>query len=525
MQKLTERIDDLKQRIAAWGKRIRRYTERSTRFNQNRLFQSDQKRLYKSLERPIVSGTGPAPNQADMVAFWRSLWSEPVNHNEGPWTEVVASQYASITPMDPVIITPDDVAEAVRRAPNWKSPGLDGLHHYWLKGFMVCHSVLARQFQEALNQKSLPSLFTTGITHLVPKDQGATDPSKYRPITYTVHGIKVNDRNDHELLFKLVDSLNIDIWDHGAPALRDAMIDAYLERIASQYPDIVTLVNSGPSFEGRDIKYLKISTTNFTDASKPIYFMNAMLHAREWVTAPVTLYSIHRLVEDVRSQDRDLLENIDWIVMPLANPDGYEYSHTDERLWRRTRSFNPSVSTTCYGVDANRNFNVSHNTLGVSSDPCSNVYPGHVPFSEVETGYIRDILLEYVDRIQLYLDIHSHGNYILFGYGDTSLPPNVLHLHHVGAVMGSAIDALKLPEERYYLVGNSALVLYVSSGSAQDYGQLVGVPFSYTLELPGYGQAFTVPPQYIEQINEETWHGIAASARASLIHYKARFNN
>ncbi|CAG5028378.1 unnamed protein product [Parnassius apollo] len=183
MQKLTERIDDLKQRIAAWGKQIRRYTERSTRLNQNRLFQSDMKRLYKSLERPIVSGTGPAPNQADTVAFWRSLWSESVNHNEGPWTEVVASQCAGITPMDPVIITPDDVAEAVRRAPNWKSPGLDGLHHYWLKGFMMCYAALARQFQEALNQKSLPNLFTTGITHLVPKDQGATDPSKYRPIT------------------------------------------------------------------------------------------------------------------------------------------------------------------------------------------------------------------------------------------------------------------------------------------------------------------------------------------------------
>ncbi|CAG5042569.1 unnamed protein product [Parnassius apollo] len=171
LQKLTERIDDLKQRIAAWGKGIRRYTERSTRFNQNRLFYSDQKRLYKSLERPMVSGTGPAPNQADTVIFWRGLWSEPINHSEGPWTEVVASQCASITPMDLVIITPDDVAESVRRAPNWKSPGLDGLHHYWLKGFVVCHTVLARQFQEALNQKSLPSLFTTGITHLVPKDQ------------------------------------------------------------------------------------------------------------------------------------------------------------------------------------------------------------------------------------------------------------------------------------------------------------------------------------------------------------------
>ncbi|CAG5017620.1 unnamed protein product [Parnassius apollo] len=163
--------DDLKQRIAAWGKRIRRYTERLTRINQNRLFQSDQKRLYESLERPMVSGTGPAPNQADNVAFWRGLWSEHVNHSEGPWTELVASQCASITPMDPVIITPDDVAEVVRRAPNWKSPGLDGLHHYSLKGLAVCHTVLARQFQEALNQKSLPSLFTTGITYLVPKDQ------------------------------------------------------------------------------------------------------------------------------------------------------------------------------------------------------------------------------------------------------------------------------------------------------------------------------------------------------------------
>ncbi|CAG5019717.1 unnamed protein product [Parnassius apollo] len=71
----------------------------------------------------MVSGTGPVPNQADTVTFWRSLWSEPVNHNEGPWMEVVASQCASITPMDPVTITPDDVAEAVRRAPNWKSAG------------------------------------------------------------------------------------------------------------------------------------------------------------------------------------------------------------------------------------------------------------------------------------------------------------------------------------------------------------------------------------------------------------------
>ncbi|CAG5012843.1 unnamed protein product [Parnassius apollo] len=111
-QKLMKRIDDLKQEIAAWGKRIRRFSERSRRFNQNRLFQSDQKRLYKSLERPEVCGAGPGPDQADTDAFWRGLWSEPVNHSEGPWMEVVASQSASVRPMDPVTITPEDVAEA-----------------------------------------------------------------------------------------------------------------------------------------------------------------------------------------------------------------------------------------------------------------------------------------------------------------------------------------------------------------------------------------------------------------------------
>ncbi|CAG5057835.1 unnamed protein product [Parnassius apollo] len=129
-QKLTERIDDLKQKIAAWGKRIRRFTERSRRFNQNRLFQSDQKRLYKSLERPKVCGAGQGPDQADIIAFWRGLWSEPVNHSEGPWMEVVASQGASVTPMDPITITPEDVAEAVRKSGARRAASLlaEGVH-------------------------------------------------------------------------------------------------------------------------------------------------------------------------------------------------------------------------------------------------------------------------------------------------------------------------------------------------------------------------------------------------------------
>ncbi|CAG5023354.1 unnamed protein product [Parnassius apollo] len=132
----------------------------------------------------MVSGTGPAPNQADTVAFWRGLWSESINHSEGPWTEVVASQCAGITPMDPVIITPDDVAEAVRRAPNWKSPGLDGLHHYWLKGFMVCDSFKRLSTRSRSQASSLLGSLIWFLKTRVPQTRANTAPSRvYRPYT------------------------------------------------------------------------------------------------------------------------------------------------------------------------------------------------------------------------------------------------------------------------------------------------------------------------------------------------------
>ncbi|CAG4930533.1 unnamed protein product [Parnassius apollo] len=137
----------------------------------------------------MVSGTGPAPNQADTVAFWRSLWSEPVNHIEGPWKEVVASQCPGMTPMDPVIITPDDVPEAVRRAPNWKSPGLDGLHHYWLKGFMVFTLCSPDSFKRLSTRSrsqasSLPGSLIWFLKTRVPQTRANTAPSRvYRPYT------------------------------------------------------------------------------------------------------------------------------------------------------------------------------------------------------------------------------------------------------------------------------------------------------------------------------------------------------
>ncbi|XP_075982310.1 carboxypeptidase B-like [Anticarsia gemmatalis] len=290
-------------------------------------------------------------------------------------------------------------------------------------------------------------------------------------------------------------------------------VDVFLDQLAEAYPDRVTLVNAGKSFEGRDIKYIKISTTNFEDTSKPIVFMESLLHAREWITLPATLYAIHKLVIDVTEQD--LVQDVDWIILPIANPDGYVHTHVESRFWRKNRNTNSGIA--CAGVDLNRNFDINWSQAS-SNFACSDTFHGSAPFSEPETQITRDIFKQYGDRIQLFLDIHSFGSMILYGYGTGVLPENGLFLHLVGIRMASAIDAVKMSWNPDYIVGNVALVLYQASGSAGDYGTSVGVPFSYTYELPGYrfglgGFGFLVDPDFIEQAGFETWEGIKEGAR------------
>ena len=42
------------------------------------------------------------------------------------------------------------------------------------------------------------------------------------------------------------------------------------------------------------------------------------------------------------------------VAVPILNPDGYEYSWTDDRMWRKTRMPNPG--SPCVGTDPNRNW-------------------------------------------------------------------------------------------------------------------------------------------------------------------------
>lgn len=61
------------------------------------------------------------------------------------------------------------------------------------------------------------------------------------------------------------------------------------------------------------------------------------IHAREWITPAVVTFMLKQLVEDLDAADSDLLDKLDWYILPVVNPDGYEYTRTGDRLWRKTR--------------------------------------------------------------------------------------------------------------------------------------------------------------------------------------------
>ena len=66
--------------------------------------------------------------------------------------------------------------------PNWKSPGPDLIHGFWLKNFSSLHEWVMLQLKECLDTRFLPSWLTRGRASLLQKNKGKDNVvGKYRP--------------------------------------------------------------------------------------------------------------------------------------------------------------------------------------------------------------------------------------------------------------------------------------------------------------------------------------------------------
>ncbi|XP_058449258.1 uncharacterized protein LOC131429226 [Malaya genurostris] len=253
-------------------------------------------------------------------------------------------------------------------------------------------------------------------------------------------------------------------------------IYSWLDEIQLQHSDVLSVQSIGESYEGREIKLVKLSYKE----GNPGIFVDGNIHAREWITSATVTWILNELLTSENSAVRDLAENFDWYIIPVANPDGFAYSHTTNRLWRKTRY---PYTVLCQGADPNRNFDFQWNNGGASLNPCSDNYAGTHPESEIEVHNIANYIRSIADKLKLYLTIHSRGQYVLlpFGYNDAPHPPNYGDLMQIGE--RAVVDLYKV-HKKPYRVGTTADILYTASGISVDwvYGA-ANIPLAYTFEL------------------------------------------
>uniref|UniRef100_A0A182J8H9 Peptidase M14 domain-containing protein n=1 Tax=Anopheles atroparvus TaxID=41427 RepID=A0A182J8H9_ANOAO len=275
-------------------------------------------------------------------------------------------------------------------------------------------------------------------------------------------------------------------------------IYAYLDKLAKVYPKTVNVIEVGRTSQNRAIKAITISNKGLIDQTRPVVLIDAGIHAREWAAHMSAMYLIHQLVEKAEKHV-ELLENTDWIIVPVANPDGYVYTHEQNRLWRKNRYTDNEL---CPGVDLNRNFPFR---WGYTSNSCTDGFSGNAPASEKETRALMLLMAQYSRAIKVYLSLHACGDYILYPYGyDYTLAPNAAAMHALGQRAARAVQKVEGP---LYEVGNAADLLYPANGSDDFIYGSYGVEYAYTLELScgarGYG--FIIETEQIGKIAGEAF--------------------
>ncbi|XP_072169448.1 uncharacterized protein [Diadema setosum] len=177
-------IEELKQRVTAKAAKVKRYQQRVTQFRQNKLFKTNQERLYEEL-----SGTrNPQEEHPDPVEcqqFWGKIWGNPVEHNkDAQWLKDVKRQLKHVEKQENIFIDTQKVKKQLSKMPNWKAAGPDAVHGFWIKHFTAVHERIAKQLQLALESGEVPHWMTTGRTVLIMKDKSKGNvASNYRPIT------------------------------------------------------------------------------------------------------------------------------------------------------------------------------------------------------------------------------------------------------------------------------------------------------------------------------------------------------
>lgn len=276
-----------------------------------------------------------------------------------------------------------------------------------------------------------------------------------------------------------------------------ASLTERIDGLVSAASDIATRKVIGQTSEGRDMHVIEIG-----DQTKPLAYFMCNIHAREWLSPMYCAYMIEMLVANGGHR---LLSKFSFAIIPTGNPDGYEFSRTEDNFWRKTRNINEGSD--CIGTDPNRNYANNHCGPGTSNRPCSDIFCGLEPFSTNEVRNINEYAKTVQNRLITWIDFHSFASMWLSPLGFATGTPPAVDYDRMEQCMDAAATALKAVNGLQYDFGGAADLLSVAAGASDDFFYFdYGVIYSYTVEMRG--NSFQPPASNIILNNVELFAGM-----------------
>ncbi|NXS72303.1 CBPA2 Carboxypeptidase, partial [Pandion haliaetus] len=280
-------------------------------------------------------------------------------------------------------------------------------------------------------------------------------------------------------------------------------IYAELDHLVSEFSNIVSKLKIGESYEKRPLNVLKFSTGG---SNRPAIWIDAGIHSREWVTQASAVWIAKKIASDYGKDPfvTSLLNKMDIFLLAVSNPDGYVFTHTTNRMWRKTRSKNQG--SPCVGVDPNRNWDAGFGGPGASSNPCSDSYRGPSANSEVEVKSVVNFIKNH-GNIQAFLTLHSYSQLLMYPYGYKCTEP--ADRAELDALARAAANSIRSLYGTTFTVGSICTTIYQASGGSIDWSYDYGIKYSFAFELRDTGRyGFLLPANQIIPTAEETWLGL-----------------
>jgi carboxypeptidase T len=253
----------------------------------------------------------------------------------------------------------------------------------------------------------------------------------------------------------------------------------HMDNLATLFPTLVkprlAIDTTTPTFEGRNIYWMKVSDNPLVDENEPEMLYTAAHHAREPAGVSQLIMYMYYLCENYNSNPeiQYIVNNTELYFIPLVNPDGYFYNETTDPsgggMWRKNRLDHMNGS---YGVDLNRNYsyNWGYDNFGSSPNDFDDTYRGASAASEPEVQNVQTLCSQH--NFEIAVNYHTYGNLLIypFGYALATYTPDSTQYFRWGNIMTSV---------NHYSFGTADQTVHYSvNGSSDDwmYGDQVMKP-------------------------------------------------